>query len=671
MKSPKGFGRQYFSLAAILAFSATAVMASQIQSVSSYENSAFHTKIGKDDNVINEDDPIIISKKIDVKEINAPFASEVYTQRDIKNSHSKNLYDFLNSQTSITTFPAYGNSFTQLIDMGGYGIENGYENVVITVNGRRLNNIDMQPQMLSDIPLESIKKIEIIKGSGSVEYGDGANAGVINIITKDFNGATVSSYAGTHGLWHGMVNIGIKKKLFAISGFVDRTSSDGDKIIASDGTRDDSWNNNKNIKLTITPIDKLKLYIGKTFSKMDIKYPNALTLAQYEDDPKTVPNSSWGTAYSEQYYWDNTLNYGLNYKLSKKLSFDFQGSHEDKSSDFITYNSTNRYYYDSYNGILHYNGNGFKTVFGIQSFNGKRENTSTMKKDNLGYFLKSDIFIGKDTLSLGVRREQVKYTYKDETSNLSDNDYLNAYDIGYNHKLTDNSSLFININHSFETPDVDRFFSFDFSTGAYTFNSFIKPAKVNNYDIGYNYFKYPHKFKIRFFYTNVRNEIYYNSKTWQNTNLDKTRKDGFEIDEKYNIHYNLFVKLNYTYMDTKILKNSSDLSIEGNSIPGVSKHNLKLSVGYNPNYKTTLLVTHIYKSKSYAMSDFDESYGKMQSYNSTDFSVNYRYNKFNLFAKVNNIFDKKNAVFADSGYSLGVYPTNYERTVMFGASIKF
>jgi iron complex outermembrane receptor protein len=71
------------------------------------------------------------------------------------------------------------------------------------------------------------------------------------------------------------------------------------------------------------------------------------------------------------------------------------------------------------------------------------------------------------------------------------------------------------------------------------------------------------------------------------------------------------------------------------------------------------------------MSDFSEKYGKMQSYNSTDFSINYKYKKVNIFAKVNNIFDKKNALFAYNGYSLGVYPVNYERTFMFGMSVKF
>jgi len=209
LRKPKGFGKRYFSLAAILAFSVSVSLSANAQSINDKENILTHKKISKDNNEINED-PIIVSKKIETKEMDATFASESYTAKDIENSHSKNLYDFLNTQTSLTVSPAYGNPFSQYIDMRGYGIENGYENIVITVNGRRLNNIDMSPQLLSSIPLESIKKIEILKGNGSVEYGDGANAGVINIITKDFNGVGFKSYVGSYGLFHGAFDFGIR-----------------------------------------------------------------------------------------------------------------------------------------------------------------------------------------------------------------------------------------------------------------------------------------------------------------------------------------------------------------------------------------------------------------------------------------------------------------------------
>jgi len=204
MKSPKGFRGRYFSLAAILAFSATVTLANQTQSVVETKKEIQKQEELDDKEELTpsaeELDVVVVSKKIKTKESDATFASEIYTKAMIEKSKAKDIYEFLNTQTSVSTIPNIGNVFTQKIDMRGYGIGDGYQNVVITLDGRRLNSIDLVPQLLSSIPLESIDRIEILKGSGSVEYGDGANAGAINIITKGYEGANLKSYVGSNGL---------------------------------------------------------------------------------------------------------------------------------------------------------------------------------------------------------------------------------------------------------------------------------------------------------------------------------------------------------------------------------------------------------------------------------------------------------------------------------------
>src|SRR5690554_4844262 len=135
---------------------------------------------------------IVTSNGLQQSEFKAPFSSEIHDATDIERSGSIGLYDYLSKHSSITVLPSYGNPLTQNLDMRGFGIENGHQNIVITINGRRLNNVDMAPQLLSNIPLSSIERIEIIKGSGAVAYGDGAMAGVINIITKETSGGEVN-----------------------------------------------------------------------------------------------------------------------------------------------------------------------------------------------------------------------------------------------------------------------------------------------------------------------------------------------------------------------------------------------------------------------------------------------------------------------------------------------
>ena len=125
MKCPKGFRGKYFSLAAILALNATVTIANETQSAVDIEAKMTPKEFASSE----EETPplelipvVVVSKKIKVAEVGAPFASEVYTKKEIEKSHSKDIYEFLNSQTSVSALPSYGNPFSQAIDMRGYGL---------------------------------------------------------------------------------------------------------------------------------------------------------------------------------------------------------------------------------------------------------------------------------------------------------------------------------------------------------------------------------------------------------------------------------------------------------------------------------------------------------------------------------------------------------------------
>ena len=106
----------------------------------------------------------------------APFSSEIYTKDDIVNSKADNIFDFLTQSTSLALAPSSGNKFSQKISTRGYGLTIGSSNIIFTLNGRRLNNIDTSGPSINTINIKDIEKIEITKGSGSVAYGDSAMA---------------------------------------------------------------------------------------------------------------------------------------------------------------------------------------------------------------------------------------------------------------------------------------------------------------------------------------------------------------------------------------------------------------------------------------------------------------------------------------------------------------
>lgn len=106
----------------------------------------------------------------------------IITSQDIANSPSKSLPELLSTYGGLDA-RVNSNIHETQIDMGGFG-EMSSANVVILLDGQRLNVPDFSAPDLALIDLNSIDHIEIIQGAGTVLYGDNATGGVINIITK-------------------------------------------------------------------------------------------------------------------------------------------------------------------------------------------------------------------------------------------------------------------------------------------------------------------------------------------------------------------------------------------------------------------------------------------------------------------------------------------------------
>ena len=75
----------------------------------------------------------------------------------------------------------------------------GADQVVVLVDGVRMNPAVGGGVDLSSIPPSQIERIEVIRGGDSAFFGEGAIGGVVNIITKQARGAATSTAAITYG----------------------------------------------------------------------------------------------------------------------------------------------------------------------------------------------------------------------------------------------------------------------------------------------------------------------------------------------------------------------------------------------------------------------------------------------------------------------------------------
>ena len=108
--------------------------------------------------------------------------SFVITQERIREKNYKNVEDILRDAPGVVV---QNTAFGPRIDMRGSG-EKSLSRVKVLVDGVSINPTEetMASLPINAIPVESIKKIEIIPGGGATLYGSGSVGGVVSISTN-------------------------------------------------------------------------------------------------------------------------------------------------------------------------------------------------------------------------------------------------------------------------------------------------------------------------------------------------------------------------------------------------------------------------------------------------------------------------------------------------------
>ena len=621
--------------------------------------------------------PIIISLKptniasnyFNEVDTSAPFSSEIYTESDINNSNSSNIYDFLTQNTSLNVAPANGNRFTQKIAARGYGLTDGYQNIVITLNGIRLNNIDTSAQELNVIDINNIEKIEIIKGSGSVIYGDSAMAGAIHIYTKKNTETQLLTAVGNYGLEQSAVSFGLNQEKFGLNLSLDNLKHGGYSVMDPSGNKDKGEQTNKNIGIVFNIYNGTELQLGYSRNNLNNRYPNYLTYSQFKENPA---QNSTGRKYTFREAKSTTSSFKVKSQLNDSLLLSFHTSKIIKDSQNTYYYSSsptkNDYDYRSNDLLMTYENGNLKIDSGITTFNGSRKGLSdTTTKENTGLFTQFQYNQNDTIFTAGVRNESVDYAYKPNSgSHKSGSHHLNAFDIGFNTNLNYSTSVFSNINLAFQAPLIDRFFKWDGS-----FNGFMNPSKSRTINVGLNHLTDKTKTKATFFRSNLTDEMYYYSDGYKNTNLDKTHKYGLELQNKYIVNPKWSTNVNYAYTVAKIdEENEASGAYNGKTLPMTSKHNVSASAIYSINDNANLMLTQKYRSKAFSEEDFANSKSQRQkTYSSTNINFSYRAND-NLEFKfdIENLFKNSYGTWLRDDV---IYPSNSTRNIKAELSYKF
>ncbi len=143
------------------------------------------------------DQLIVTATRTEKRDVHVPASTAVLTNRDLQATGANNLQVALGRVPGLvykTFSPGGGAMGTMSNEIAIRGVSNG---TLVMLNGVPMNL--RGKYYLDAIPLESVERVEIIKGGASVLYGSEAMGGVVNIITKKELRNSVNAGVGNYG----------------------------------------------------------------------------------------------------------------------------------------------------------------------------------------------------------------------------------------------------------------------------------------------------------------------------------------------------------------------------------------------------------------------------------------------------------------------------------------
>src|SRR5919198_2146616 len=231
--------------------------------------------------VAQDDVVVITATRFADSRRNLPVGVTVITADDIRKSASSNLGDIL-AQYGLLQIRDLAGTQNPQVDLRGFGIT-GDQNTLVLLDGLRLTESDLESAQLSAIPLESIERIEIVRGGGAVLYGAGATGGTINIITRrnqpGEQRAHVLARAGGYGTQE--LRGGFSRQADVLGGRLAASYEDTDGYRANSRYRQRS---------AIGRVDALfpaaQAYLKFGVDEQRARLPGALTEAEINADPR-------------------------------------------------------------------------------------------------------------------------------------------------------------------------------------------------------------------------------------------------------------------------------------------------------------------------------------------------------------------------------------------------
>lgn len=598
-----------------------------------------------------------------------PFGVGVITAEDIEAAGVNSVPDAVMKLLGVPgrLDISGGNNYT--LDLRGFGVT-ADSNQVVIVDGLRLNEADLSSAGLAAIPIESVHRIEVLRGTGAVLYGEGATGGVIVVTTKAgagvkrVNSAQLYGAAGSNGLQDLRASAVLASGGFSLDVSADDRRSDGHRenfASVSEGLAvSGQWSN-----------DWLRLGVRAGRNSLDSGLPGALTAAQYAADPHQASfTTDHGSSknrnagfFAEASMGDWLLAADLNHR-SKEIVSVYSGSAYGYDVDASNYSVRARL-----NGKLGSSDNVF--VIGYDDASWDRTSAFTpvgtvARANSSAFYVKDDLTISSTStrLSVGWRTEEIK---KSEGSSATDlNDRQHAWDVGVSQPVMKDITIYGRVGSSYRLANVDEF---SFTTPGVP----LKAQTSRDVELGARWNLVHGQVEFRWYRNALQNEIGFDPAATgpfgpfgANINFDPTQRQGLEIEVKQELNPTLDLSLNAALREAKF---TAGVYV-GNDLALVPKQTLAVRADWRPAPGHT--VDGGLKWVAEQNPDFANAC-KMPSYTTVDLRYAYQFGKAEFAVGVENLTDAKyytQAYACATGDPTSIYP-EAGRTVAASLRVKF
>ena len=639
------------------------------------------------------DEVVVTATRFKDKSADKPVNMTVITREDIQHSSARTLPELLSNQAGISTRDLFGNNAASAsVDMRGFGAASG-QNTLILLDGRSITDPDLSGVQWSSIPFASIERIEIMRGSGAVLYGDGASSGVVNIITrtptKPGGSGTLSVRAGSYGTQEFQARGDYFSGVAGVDVTASKFSSDGYRA----NNRNDQTNAQANFRW-LTETGELAFKLG--MDKQTIRLPGGRTVQpaagidQVSSDPRgaTTPldyASRDGSQLALE--WQQNLagadiNIGLVHRSKNQKSyFDFGGFPAYRDGDLIVNSFTPRV------RIPHEVGGDSSLVVGVDvhrwdyaqrisnavTYIDQPINRIGMSQHNDAWYLQNSTHLsGATTLLAGFRNERISMNGTDSYDGTAPGAFFgsaapagsfaaskNAYELGLRHQLVTGLAFNGKAGRSFRFANVDEIYEYG-PAGTNQFQ-FLRPQTVDGLEFWMDKRMQDGNWRAAVFHNNVKDEIHLDpfSTGVGNTNLPPSRRQGLELEGKWQVLPQAILNAAYTYTDARFLSGSftPSVNIAGKRVPLVPAQKANLGASWTFSEATRLNAAWSYVGSQYMENDEANTLGiKIPAYSLTDIKLVQKMGAVQWNFAINNLFDRKYFNYAvSSQFTLGKY----------------